>query len=108
MNAKFVQDGKVLDITAGSAAINAGDIVISGGIVGVAKSDIPANGAGAIATEGVYDIVKKSDVAFGFGDAVYWNAESGYAQGSAASCAQIGTAVAAAGSGAAVVKVKIG
>lgn len=108
MNAKFVQDGKVLDITAGSAAINAGDIVISGGIIGVAKSDIPANGAGAIATEGVYDIVKKSDVAFGFGNAVYWNAESGYAQGSASSCAQIGTAVAAAGSGAAVVKVKIG
>ena len=108
MNAKFVQDGKVIDITAGSAAINAGDIVISGGIIGVAKTDIPANSTGAIATEGVFDAVKKSDVVFGFGDAVYWNAESGYAQGSAASCSKIGTAVAAAGSGAPRVKVKLG
>ena len=108
MKAKFVQDGKAIDITAGSAAISAGDIVISGGIIGVAKSDIPANAAGAIATEGVFDIVKGAAATFNFGDEVYWNAESGYAQGSASDCTKIGKAVAAADSGAAVVKTMIG
>ena len=108
MNAKFVQDGKVIDITAGSAAINAGDIVISGSIVGIAKNDIPANAAGAIATEGVYDIVKNAGDEFTTGDEVYWNADSGYACASASGLTKIGTAVAAAGSAAVIVRTKIG
>ena len=108
MKAKFFQDGKVIGITAGSAAINAGDLVISGSLVGVAKHDIPANTPGAIALEGVYDIVKASADDLAFGADVYWNAESGYACASASGLPKIGTAVEAAGSGAESVKVKIG
>ena len=107
MKAKFVQDGKTIDITAGSEGIAAGDIVISGAVIGIAKADIPANAPGAIATEGVFDIVKNAGVEFAFGDEVYWNA-SGYAQGSSSDCTKIGTAIEAAGSAAASVKTKIG
>lgn len=108
MKANFVQNGKDLDITAGSNGIAAGDIYISGGLIGVAKSDIPANTAGAISTEGVYDVVKNTGVAFTIGADVYWNASSGYAQGSAADMTKIGIAVAEAGSAATIVKTKIG
>ena len=42
-NARFVQEGKAIDYTAGSAGVSAGDIVVQGGLVGVAKLDIPAD-----------------------------------------------------------------
>ena len=108
MKAKFIQDGKTITITAGSAGIAAGAVITSGSIVGVAKHDIPANTPGAIALEGVYDIVKASADDLAFGADVYWNAESGYACASASGLAKIGTAVEAAGSGSESVKVKIG
>lgn len=108
MKAKFVQDGKAINIAAGSDGIAAGDVVINGELVGVAKTDIPANTVGAIATEGVYEIVKGTAATFNVGDAAYWNATSGCVQGSASGLAKIGTAVEAAVSGAETVKVKIG
>lgn len=108
MKAKFLHDGKAIDITAGASGIAAGDIVIEGALIGVAKTDIPANTVGAIAVEGVYDIVKKTDAVLTIGADVYWNATSAYAMGSSAGLTKIGTAVAAAVSGAETVKVKIG
>lgn len=108
MKAKFLHEGKAIDITAGASGIAAGDIVVSGGIVGVASNDIPANGTGAIAIEGVYSIVKKTDAVLTIGADVYWNATSAYAMGSSAGLTKIGKAVEAAASGATVVKVKIG
>jgi predicted RecA/RadA family phage recombinase len=74
MPVNFVQDGDYLDYTPG-AAIDAGDVVVVGDIVGVAKVAIPANTLGAIAVTGVYDVPKQASagVAFNAGDLVYWN-----------------------------------
>lgn len=55
----FVQNGKNLDILA-SAEYSSGQLVIEGGIVGVAVTDIPSGGTGAVATEGVFAFPKKS------------------------------------------------
>ena len=107
MKAEFIQDGKFIDIAA-SAAIAAGDIVIAGNLVGVAKLDIPANTIGSIATEGVYAVAKASGVSFDLGAEVYWNPETGFAQGNDTGCVKIGIAIAAAASADATVKVKIG
>ena len=72
--ATFIQNGDAIDISAGSAAISAGAVIISGEIVGVAKLDIPANTVGAVALVGVFDVAKASADAFTVGAPVYFNA----------------------------------
>ena len=74
MPVNFVQDGDYLDYTPGSA-VDAGDVVVIGDIVGVAKVAIAANTLGAIAVTGVYDVPKQASagVTFNAGDLVYWN-----------------------------------
>ena len=106
MDAKFVKSGKTFDITP-ATAIAAGDIVINGGLVGVAHLDIPAGVLGSLSTEGIYEVAKAADVAFALGAPVKWNAASGTAT-AAEGDTEIGKAVAAAAAADTVVLVKIG
>ena len=106
--ARFIQNGAAIDYTAGSAAVSAGDVIVQGALVGIANADIPANETGSISVEGVYEFDKTASEAITAGATVYWNATSGIATGtSAAGLVTLGKAVAAAGSGATVVKAKI-
>ena len=110
MDARFIQDGKYLDYTA-SADVAAGAVVVQGGIVGVANQPIASGATGAIATEGVFEVAKlsgSSGAVFSAGAAVYWNATSGYAQGSASGLTQLGLAVENVTSGGETVRVKLG
>lgn len=110
MNARFIQDGKYLDYTA-ATDVAAGTVVIQGGIVGVANQPIASGATGAIATEGVFEVAKlsgSSGAVFSAGDEVYWNADSGYAQGSAAGLTKLGLAVENVTSGGEIVRVKLG
>ncbi len=106
--AKFVQNGDSIDIAAGSNGIAAGEVVISGELVGVAKLDIPANTTGAVATTGVYDVVKAADAVFTVGAPVYFNTSDRNAVADSSGNTKIGIAVADAISGGATVKVRIG
>jgi len=74
MPATFVHEGHAIDHTPG-ADVSAGDVVVQGELVGVAKLDIPANALGALAVTGVYDFPKASGggVTFSTGDIVYWD-----------------------------------
>ena len=95
--ADFVQDGFSVDYTPGSA-VSAGDIVIQGDLVGIAKLDIAANALGALATRGVFDIVKEGGggVTFEIGDEVYWDATNSVAVATATGNAWLGYCVKAA------------
>lgn len=79
--ARFIHDGKSIDYTP-SAAVTAGDVVVQGDLVGIAKVDIEANRLGALAVEGVFDIAKATGVASGItaGSKVYWDAAEGVAK----------------------------
>ena len=74
MATRFVHDGNSIDYTPGSA-VTAGDVVVQGELVGVAKVDIAANALGALAVTGVFDFPK----ATGAGSAItagancYWD-----------------------------------
>ncbi len=70
--ARFVQTGNAVDYTA-NADIAAGDVVAVGEFVGIAKIDIPANTSGALATTGVFEVVKAAEKEFNLGDPVYWS-----------------------------------
>ena len=110
MEALFIQDGKSIDITAGSSGVAAGEVVVEGGPTGVAKTASPAGEAGAISVEGVYDIAKAAAAVFTVGAAVWFDTSSRCAMASSASsdCVEIGVAVKAAVSGGAVVRTLLG
>jgi predicted RecA/RadA family phage recombinase len=76
MDAKFIQDGIMIDYTP-SGDVDAGDVVVEGNLIGIAKSDIEADEKGALAVAGVFEVVKVTGVTFSKGDLVYWNASTG-------------------------------
>jgi predicted RecA/RadA family phage recombinase len=55
--AVFVHDGCSIDYTP-AADVAAGDVVVQGNLVGVARQPIKANQPGALAVEGVFDFAK--------------------------------------------------
>ncbi len=55
--ARFIHDGDSIDYTPG-AAVAAGDVVVQGDLIAVAKLDMAAGQLGALATVGVFDVTK--------------------------------------------------
>ena len=107
MSATFVQDGKAIEITAGTA-INQGDVVVLGGIVGVANRPIVSGGTGVIEIEGVWSMPKESALVISGGETMFWNPTSGYATtSSGGSNVVCGKAVAPSGATVTIVNVKL-
>lgn len=69
--AAFSRKADTIDYTA-TATLAAGDVVVAGSIVGVAKTGITINTSGALLISGVFRGVKDASV-FAVGDRVYWN-----------------------------------
>jgi len=71
--ATFVQEGRSLDHTPG-ADVAAGEVVIQGGLAGMAKVPIKAAALGALAVSGVFDVVKAQEAFASVGGKAYWDA----------------------------------
>jgi len=74
MAVKFIHEGDAIDYTPPSD-VTAGDVVVQGELVGVARLDINANVLGALAVSGVFDFPKATGVgeAIAVGAQVYWD-----------------------------------
>ena len=74
MQATFVHEGASIDYTPG-AAVAAGDVVVQGELVGVAKTPIAASTLGSLAVDGVFDFAKSTSggSAIAAGAVVYWD-----------------------------------
>ena len=74
MATRFVHDGNSVDYTPGSA-VTAGDVVVQGELVGVAKVDIAASALGSLAVTGVFDFPKATgtSTAITAGANCYWD-----------------------------------
>lgn len=70
---RYVSAGLAIDHTPGSD-VAAGDVVIQNNIVGIAKVPIEGSVLGALATAGVFDIVKKQEAFTSVGAKIYWDA----------------------------------
>ena len=72
--ATFVHDGKAIDYTP-SSDVSAGDVVVQGDLVAVAKLDIAADTLGALHATGAFDFPKTAGVgeAISAGAKVYWD-----------------------------------
>jgi len=73
MQATFIQEGHAIDHTP-AQAVAAGQVVVQGSLIGVAKTPIAANQLGAIAVRGIFDVVKANEQ-ISLGAAVYWDAD---------------------------------
>lgn len=76
--ARFIHDGNAIDYTPG-AAVAAGDVVVQGDLIGIAKLDIAAGQLGALAVTGVFDVPKATGTGTDItaGAKVWWNATDG-------------------------------
>ena len=74
VQAQYVRAGASIDHTPGSA-VSAGDVVVQGDLVGVAKLGIEADRIGALAVEGIFDFAKEAGggVTFTVGQKAYWD-----------------------------------
>lgn len=70
--AVFAHEGAAVDYTPG-AAVAAGDVVVQGDLVGIARLNIPAGALGALAVTGVFDFAKATNVAYSVGALLYWD-----------------------------------
>ena len=100
-----VQDGRVLTVTAPTGGVSSGGGVMSGSLFGVAAFDAVEGAEVEVATEGVFELPKTTGTAWTVGLPIFWNNTTKKA--AATGDLQIGVAVAAAGSSAAVGLVKI-
>ncbi|GJQ27313.1 MAG: hypothetical protein HBSAPP02_23450 [Phycisphaerae bacterium] len=106
--ATFVHDGAAIDYTPGGN-IAAGEVVVIGELVGVAKTPIAANALGALAVEGIFDFAKATGggTAISAGANVYWDDTNNVATTTASGNKLIGKCVKAAADGDATVRVRM-
>ena len=76
MATNYVQDGDVIQYTAGSN-ISAGAVVKIGQILGVALNDIASGATGPVAIEGVYTVPKVSGAVIAKGESLTWDVSAG-------------------------------
>ena len=108
--ATFTHDGNSIDYTPGSD-VAAGDVVVQGELVGVAKTPIAANALGALAVTGVFDFPKATGggTAITAGANVYWDVGDTEAKEDSESGANklIGKTIVAAGDDDTTVRVRL-
>ncbi len=79
--ARFIQEGDAIDYRP-SGDVDAGKVVVLGAHVGISKVPIPANTLGALAIEGLFDVVKVTG-AINDGAAIFWDADGNPLNGTA-------------------------
>lgn len=106
--AVFRHDGNSIDYTP-AADVAAGDVVVIGELVGVAKLDIKANTLGALAVTGVFDFAKTTGAgtAISAGANCYWDDANNVATTTASGNKLIGKCVKAAADADATVRVRM-
>ena len=110
MSVKYIQTGDAVDYTPG-ANVSAGDVVVQGELVGVAKLDIQTGKLGALAVTGLFDFPKAAGTgtAIAAGTRVYWDVAEQVAKADSESGAnkEIGKTVKAAADADTLVRVRL-
>lgn len=104
---RYIHGGGTVDYTP-SGAVAAGDVVVQGSMVGIAKHDIAANVKGTLYIEGSFDFPKAaSDGGMAVGTLAYWDASGQVATGTSSGNTYIGKVEATAATSATTVRVQI-
>ncbi|MBX3399539.1 MAG: DUF2190 family protein [Gemmataceae bacterium] len=104
--AVFVHDGDAIDYTP-VADVAAGDVVVQGDLIGVAKQPIAANTPGALAVGGVFDFAKLAALVVAVGTLIYWDDAANVATNVSAGNKLLGKAVRASAAADTTVRVRM-
>jgi predicted RecA/RadA family phage recombinase len=104
--AVFVQEGAAIDYTPG-ADVTAGDVIVQGDLIAVARFDIKSGVLGALAVTGVFDFAKATNVAYTVGTILYWDDTNNIVTTTATGNKQIGKVVRAAATTDPTVRVRL-
>ena len=106
--ARFIHLGDAIDHTP-SEDVEAGDVVVQGDLVGIARLKIAAGKLGALAVRGVFDVTKAtgSDTDIDAGANVYWDTSNQRSTKTSSGNTLMGKAVAAAGDNDELVRVRL-
>lgn len=108
MAKNYVQEGDVIDYAnASGSTITSGTPVLIGARLGVALADIANGSTGSVQVEGVFTITKLGTDNVTAGALLYWDNTNKRLTTTASGNTLAGFAVAAAGSGATTVNIKI-
>lgn len=77
----FYQKGESVDYRP-ETAVAAGDIVVQGKLVGIARLDIPAGTLGSLAICGIFKVAKKASAVLNTGAVVYFDGTEAATAGS--------------------------
>ena len=100
MATTYIQNGEVLDVTAG-AAYASGAVVAQGAVIGIALDAIANGAVGSIRTEGVFIITVPSATVVSVGDVLDWDASaSNFGKGITAASGDVENAMIATGTSA--------
>jgi predicted RecA/RadA family phage recombinase len=104
--AAFAHEGAAIDYTPG-ADVAAGDVIVQGDLVGVARFDIKSGVLGTLAVTGVFDFAKATNVAFTVGTILYWDDANNLVTATATDNKQIGKVVRAAATTDPTIRVRV-
>jgi len=90
MQGTYIQEGREIDYTP-SAAVVAGQVVVQGPLVGIAKVAIAAGKLGALSVSGIFDVDQNAEIITA-GASVYWDADGTSVSGTAGAGAATATA----------------
>jgi len=107
--AQFLYDGNTINYTPVSD-VSAGDVVVQGDLIGIAKHDIAAGQLGALAVVGIFAVPKATGTGITAGAKLYWNSATktvALAPGTEPALPYLGKAVLAAASAATTVQARL-
>jgi predicted RecA/RadA family phage recombinase len=106
--AVYVSDDEAVDYTP-TANVAAGDVVVQGELIGIAKTPIAANAPGALAVEGIFDLPKATGAgsAIAVGAEAYWDATNKVVTATAGTNKFLGKTVRAAADADGTVRVRL-
>ena len=107
--ATYRNTGHEIEYTPSGSSVAAGEVLVLGELVCIAKTDIADGEEGALTIEGVADVVKTGGggITFAQGAVVYWDATGNVATSTAGANKIMGKAVAAAADDDTSVRVKL-
>jgi predicted RecA/RadA family phage recombinase len=103
----YIQEGRMITLTAPAGGVTSGAGVVIGALFGVASKTAAAGETVTLATEGVFDLPKLASAVIAPGAKVSWDDTAKQVNAPGTGRYPIGTAIEAAGNGAATVRVRL-
>ena len=108
MATNYVYDGCLIDVTTPYAVSSGGGCLVGTRLFGIAVDTYGSGAAGALCTEGVFDIANATTVALAAGAPVYWDDTNKVCTTSGSSTGlEIGICVSTAGTTATTIRTKL-